>query len=88
MAIALPGGNRVKYLDRNGDEQTVDAAVYMVNKDVEPAVIRLKPNQQWPSALAVENSVWVEFTAGYEDIDGDPQPDHEGDAVADRGLVS
>ena len=62
----------VKYLDRNGDEQTVDATIYMVNKDVEPAVIRLKPNQQWPSALAVENSVWVEFTAGYEDVEEIP----------------
>jgi hypothetical protein len=62
----------IKYLDLNGNTQTVDSAIYYENTDVEPTVIRLKPQQQWPQALAAENSVWVEFTAGYESLEAIP----------------
>lgn len=57
----------VKYLDPQGEEQTLDADLYADNLDVEPSIIRRAVDAQWPQCLHVENSVWVEFTAGYGD---------------------
>lgn len=57
----------VKYLDPQGEEQTLDAALYETNLDVEPSIIRRAVNAQWPICRSVENSVWIEFTAGYGD---------------------
>lgn len=52
----------VKYLDTNGDEQTVDEADYLVS-DAEPAEI--VPVSAWPVAFGSSDSVRVEYDAGY-----------------------
>jgi uncharacterized phiE125 gp8 family phage protein len=54
--------NSVKYLDTNGDEQTMDADDYLVS-DAEPAEI--VPVSEWPVAFGSSDSVRVEYDAGY-----------------------
>lgn len=55
----------IKYLDTNGDEQTLASTVYeAVAADMRP-FIRLKPNQAWPATLAVLDAVRVVAVVGY-----------------------
>jgi len=54
--------NSVKYLDTNGDEQTMDEDEYLVS-DAEPAEI--VPVSVWPEAFGSSDSVRVEYDAGY-----------------------
>lgn len=59
--------NAIKYLDICGEEQTLDPALYDANIDLEPATIRRSLLAVWPPHLRADNSVWVEYTAGYGD---------------------
>jgi uncharacterized phiE125 gp8 family phage protein len=54
--------NSVKYLDTNGDEQTMDEDDYLVS-DADPAEI--VPVSAWPVAFGSSDSVRVEYDAGY-----------------------
>lgn len=63
----------VKYLDTAGVQQTVDPAVYVVDKDHEPGRIGLAFGQVWPPALWQIASVEIAYTAGYGD-EGDDVP--------------
>lgn len=62
----------VKYEDSNGDEQTVDTAVYRVDTDTAPGRIILEPDQVWPTARLVENAVTVRMVCGYADSGASP----------------
>ena len=57
----------VKYLDANGDEQTLSAANYVTDLVSEPARIQLASGGTWPTIDDVPNAVRVEFSAGYGD---------------------
>lgn len=57
----------VKYLDSDGAEQVLDAAVYDVDLFRDPAEIRLAYQQSWPSVYPVPNAVRVEFACGWAD---------------------
>jgi hypothetical protein len=60
----------VKYLDGDGAEQTVDAAIYrLVSGD--PGLLVPAHAEAWPSAEAVRGAVTIRFTCGY----GDAGPD-------------
>lgn len=56
----------VKYLDTDGAEQTLDAAVYEdhLEAELQPEV-RLKVNQTWPVIRQVSDAVRVSAVAGY-----------------------
>lgn len=65
----------VKYIDTNGDLQTMDAADYAVYTASEPAFIRPAYGTCWPSTRCVPESVVVRFTCGYGDAGSDvPMP--------------
>ena len=61
------------YVDPNGDEQTMDAADYVLVED-EPARLYPAPGKRWPRAQT-ENpeAVTVTFTAGYGDAEDVPE---------------
>lgn len=57
----------VKYLDAAGDEQTVDPADYYVSGQA--FVPKLYPLVGWPSAIARDDAVRIEYVVGYEPVD-------------------
>lgn len=64
----------IKYLDRDGVEQTVDDEIYEVVTTKEPGYIALKSGESWPDG----ERVVVEFIAGFGEVEevepeeGDP----------------
>jgi hypothetical protein len=67
--LRLPVGSvdSVKYIDTFGAEQTFDPSNY----DVKGNRIVLKAGKSWPVAIKNPDSVWIDYTAGY-DPDGSP----------------
>lgn len=57
----------VKYLDRDGVEQTLDPSSYIVDNVSEPGIIAPAYATFWPDSLAVPNAVRIGFAAGYGD---------------------
>lgn len=55
----------IKWVDPNGQEQTLDPATYIVDASTKPGRIVLKPNQNWPTTDRSANCVNIDFTAGY-----------------------
>ena len=55
----------IKYLDTNGDQQTLADTVYQVSTEDEPARITLAYGQSWPACRVIKDSIVVEYTAGY-----------------------
>ena len=55
----------IKYIDSNGDTQTLDASKYTT--DFNSYVARITPsyNETWPTTRAVMDAVTVEYIAGY-----------------------
>jgi uncharacterized phiE125 gp8 family phage protein len=60
----------VKYLDTNGDLQTVSTDDYRVSlgDHRNPCRIELEPGRSWPITEGTLDDVRVEFTAGWADI--------------------
>lgn len=63
----------IKYLDTNGDEQTVTASDYVVDDKRKPGRIFLAQNASWPSTYDQVNAVTVQFKAGYGDDTAVPE---------------
>lgn len=65
----------VKYVDTDGDEQTVSTSDYRTDLISEPARINPAYGKNWPSSRGVTNAVYVTFVAGYgvagSDVDED-----------------
>jgi uncharacterized phiE125 gp8 family phage protein len=55
----------LKYIDSDGDLQTLDAADYVVYDQYEPGFIIPAWGESWPTIRALPNAVQVVFTAGY-----------------------
>lgn len=55
----------VKYLDPDGNEQTVAPADYALDAATTPGWVLLASGASWPSTYAGANAVRVRFTAGY-----------------------
>lgn len=62
----------VTYLDRAGNEQTLDPAAYRLLNEIRPARLVPVPGKGWPATLG-EQSVSVAMTAGYESADEIPR---------------
>lgn len=63
----------IKYIDSNGDTQTLDAAKYTT--DFNSYVARVVPayNETWPTTRFVIDSVTIEYVAGYGDAADVPE---------------
>lgn len=64
---------RIKYLDINGNWQTLSSSDYVLDSHSEPARIVPAYGKCWPSTREQINSVVVRYVAGYEDADAVPQ---------------
>lgn len=62
----------VTYIDTNGDEQTVDAADYLVDTAAPVGAICPAYGKSWPSARNQRNSVKVTFVCGFASADKVP----------------
>jgi uncharacterized phiE125 gp8 family phage protein len=68
--IRLPRGplqsvTSIKYLDREGAQQTLAAGTYTVDADARPGRIVLNDGESWPDTLDQANAVEVTYVAGY-----------------------
>lgn len=61
----LASVTHIKYLDSNGDTQTVSADDYTVFTDTEPGYVELDHGESWPSTYSASNAVQIRFIAGY-----------------------
>lgn len=69
-AMEIPRGKlqsvtHVKYIDTNGDTQTLASSVYSVNTYADPGIVELGYSQSWPSVRDVSNTVNIRFVCGY-----------------------
>jgi uncharacterized phiE125 gp8 family phage protein len=55
----------VKYLDRDGVEQPLDAAAYQVDTARVPGRVVLAPGESWPATSDRINAVRIRFVAGF-----------------------
>lgn len=75
--IRLPLGQVISvvgvfYLDADGTEQTLDAALYDVDVNSVPARVALAADGQWPTTYSGVNGVRVRFVAGSQDTGVSP----------------
>lgn len=79
----------IKYLDDDGNQQTVDPALYRLLQGGILGKVEQAYNQTWPSTRAVSEAVEVEFTAGYVDgADADTVAVPEGIRGAMLSLIA
>ena len=66
----------VKYVDIDGDTQTVDSSIYVAGTYIEPGELRLGYDQYWPTDVRdFHDVVIVRYVAGYGDGGEDvPEP--------------
>lgn len=57
----------IKFVDLDGNQQTLDPAVYLVDNASEPGRITLNWLRLWPTYRNLANSINIRFTAGYGD---------------------
>lgn len=57
----------VKYIDENGDQQTLDPQDYFLDSVSEPGYLVPAAGRAWPATQDRINAVEVEYTAGYAD---------------------
>ena len=68
MEISLPplqSITSIKYIDTDGNEQTLSSSIYSVDTAAEPGIIRLAYNQSWPSTRPDANAVTIRAVCGY-----------------------
>lgn len=70
------GVEHLKYLDTNGTEQTVSTDVWETGEELGLPIIRREYNETWPTPLSHEDSVYAEFTCGWNTPADVPQPIH------------
>lgn len=76
ICLPLPPLNEVlsvKYTDANGDEQTLDAALYVVDTFGVKASIRRAFGEVWPATRCEPDAVRIRFSCGYSP-NGSPAP--------------
>lgn len=61
----------IEYIDDNGDAQTLDSSVYLVDNYQKRCIITPAYSQSWPSARTQRNTITVTYTAGYETLPAD-----------------
>lgn len=55
----------VKYIDLNGELQTLSASLYSVDTYREPGILEPEYLQSWPNTRDIRNAVQIGYTAGY-----------------------
>lgn len=55
----------VKYLDADGNQQTLDPADTLLDMDSEPGYLMPAYGKAWPASFPVPNAVRVRYTCGY-----------------------
>lgn len=60
----------VKYIDLDGDEQTLDTSLYSLDDYSVPAWLLPAVDTEWPDTLETANAVKVRYVAGAASIDG------------------
>lgn len=63
----------IKYIDKDGVQQTLAEADYILDSHSEPARVTSAYSKSWPYARKQANSVLIRFTAGYADAAAVPQ---------------
>lgn len=63
----LQSVDSVQYIDGQGATQTLSTSVYDVDIHSEPARIRLKEGETWPTTKDTANAVTITFTVGHGD---------------------
>lgn len=61
----VSGVNWIKYIDTSGTTQTLSASTYALSNVRKPGEVHLAYNQFWPTTRLIEESVQVQYTAGY-----------------------
>lgn len=59
--------NAVRYLDDDGEQQTLDSAEYRVLTSDHPGSIEVEYGESWPTPRPVSDAVEIEYVAGYGD---------------------
>jgi uncharacterized phiE125 gp8 family phage protein len=67
--IRLPDGpvtsiTSMKYIDENGDEQTMDSSLYSLDTYSDPQWVLPAVDTDWPTTLQTANAVKVRYAAG------------------------
>lgn len=70
-AAPLQSVESVKYLDRDGDQQTLDASEYRVDDKSELAFIVPVDDADWPDSLNEPGAIEISYVCGYGDEDTD-----------------
>lgn len=70
----LLSATSVKYLDIDGDSQTLASTYWEAAESEGFGIVRLKYGQSWPLTRAHSDSVWVEFVCGYGVSEAVPEP--------------
>lgn len=85
----------ITYVDANGDEQTIDSSVYVLDNSGDGKhYLRLKYGQSWPSVRDQFDAFKVTFVAGYGTADAVPAAVKQWMLLAidayykNRGLIS
>lgn len=70
--IELPAGplqtiDEIRYVDGDGDEQTLDDALYEFDAVTQPGRLLPVDGESWPDTAAKLAAVEIDFTAGYGD---------------------
>jgi uncharacterized phiE125 gp8 family phage protein len=55
----------VKYLDTNGDQQTLDSDYYQVDSSRCPGIISLSPQYSWPATYGTPGQIVIQIDCGY-----------------------
>ncbi len=55
----------IKYLDEDGNEQTLNADQYELDPAREPGLIQKKYEVTWPDTRTIQNAVYIEAIYGY-----------------------
>lgn len=64
----------VKYIDTDGNEQTLSSSVYTVDTDSDPGRIYLSYLQSWPTIRGMRHAITIRIIAGYGAATAVPQP--------------
>jgi len=62
----------IKYIDSDGNEQTLASGLYVLDNDQEPGWVLPLINTTWPATYGVVNSVRVRYEVGYTSAQDSP----------------
>lgn len=68
------GVQSITYVNELGVNMVVDPGIYVLDTEGQIALIRLQPDEAWPNAKALPNSIRVRYVLGYS-LPGDSPQD-------------